>query len=90
MNEPHERPETEAGKPWLYRRGTINALFWGLAGLCAVLGLADLFYHRHAVFSFEEIPAIYGIFGFVAFVFIVFAGIGLRKLIMRDEDYYDS
>ncbi len=90
MSDSHERPEREAHKPWLYRRGTINGVFWGLLGLCLVLGLADLFYHRHTVFGFEAFPAIYGIFGFVSFVFIVFAGIGLRKLIMRDEDYYDG
>lgn len=51
--------------------------------------MADLVYHRHVVFDFESFPAVYGIYGFVSFVFIVFAGKGLRKLIMRDEDYYD-
>ena len=30
-----------------------------------------------------------GLFGFIAFIFIVFAGKALRKLVMRDEDYYD-
>ncbi len=90
MNQPHDKSIPEDRKPWLYRRATINGLFWGLLGVCVVLGLTDFFYHRHVVFAVEEFPAIYGIFGFVAFVFIVFAGIGLRKLIMRDEDYYDS
>ena len=90
MNEPHDRPETEPRKPWLYRRATINGVFWALLVACALLGLADFVYHRHTVFAFEAFPAIYGLFGFVAFVFIVFAGIGLRKLIMRDEDYYDG
>jgi len=89
MSESHERTDPAAHIPWLYRRGTINGLFWGLLVLCLALGATDLFYHRHTVFDFEAFPAIYGIFGFAAFVFIVFAGIGLRKLIARDEDYYD-
>lgn len=80
---------TPGDTPWLYRPRTIRRLFWTLAGICLVLGLADLVYHRHVVFDFESFPAVYGIYGFVSFVFIVFAGKGLRKLIMRDEDYYD-
>jgi len=88
-----ERPGTgpghDPGTPWLYRRRTLDRLFWALAGLCLLLAAGDLVYHRHVVFDFESFPAAYGIFGFVSFAFIVFAGKGLRKLIMRDEDYYD-
>ncbi len=90
MSTPRDERDRDGGQtPWLYRRRTINGLFWALAGLCLLLVLADFVYPRYGTFAFEEFPAAYGIFGFVAFVFIVFAGIGLRKLIMRDEDYYD-
>ncbi len=74
---------------WLYRRRSLNVIFWGLVLVCAALGLADLFYHRHTVFDFESFPAVYGIFGFVSFTGIVLSGWWLRKLVMRDEDYYD-
>ncbi len=74
---------------WLYRRRTVTGIFRGLILLCAALGLADLFYHRHTVFGFEEIPFAYAIFGFVCFFGIVLSGYPLRKLVMRDEDYYD-
>ena len=90
-----ERDDRQQGAPepagghWLYRRRTLNGLFWGLVLLSAGLGLADLFYRRHTVFGFEEIPAIYGIYGFVCFFGIVLSGWWLRKLVMRDEDYYD-
>ncbi|MFQ5773517.1 MAG: hypothetical protein ACE5GS_03270 [Kiloniellaceae bacterium] len=77
------------GRHWLYRPRTLSRLFRGLVLVCAALGLADLVYARHGVFSFEELPAGYGVYGFVCFVGIIFAGRGLRKLIMRDEDYYD-
>jgi uncharacterized membrane protein len=89
MSDSQHRPDRQSPKPWFYRRAVIDSIFWGLVGLCAVLGLADLVYHRHTLFSFEFFPGIYGIFGFISCVFIVFAGIGLRKLVMRDEDYYD-
>jgi len=32
-------------------------------------------------------PALYG---FAAFIMIVIVGIGLRKIVMRGEDYYDD
>lgn len=74
---------------WLLRRRTTERLFRALVGLCVLLGAADLFYHRHVVYSFEEVPVAYGLFGFVSFVFIIFAGRALRRVIMRDEDYYE-
>jgi hypothetical protein len=33
-------------------------------------------------------PGFYGAFGYVAFLMIVLAGTYLRKLVMREEDYY--
>ncbi len=48
-------------------------------GLAGVLGaLADHF------------PAFYALVGFVSFSFIVLAGQHLRKILMRDESYYDG
>ena len=35
------------------------------------------------------IPAFYAIFGFIAYCAIVWAAVGLRELISREEDYYD-
>lgn len=74
---------------WLETKRTGNRIFWGLILVCAALGLADLFYRRHTVFDFESFPAAYGIFGFVSFFGIVLSGWWLRRLVGRDEDYYD-
>ena len=63
---------------------------WGLAAVCFGLVAVDLFYHKHVHFGFEEWFGIYGFFGFLAFFFIVLAGKELRKVLMRDEDYYDE
>ncbi len=35
-----------------------------------------------------DFPASYAIYGFVACVILVLLGIVLRRLVMRDEDYY--
>ena len=78
------------GEPhWLDSKRTGKRVFWGLAALCAGLGLADFIYRRHVIFDFEEFPLAYAIFGFVCFFGIVLSGYPLRKLVMRDEDYYD-
>jgi hypothetical protein len=81
---------TPTDKPdWTQRKGTHRAIFWGLIVLCAALGAADLVIHRHGEFSFEEVPFAYAAFGFVAFFFIVLTGHPLRRLLARDEDFYD-
>ena len=47
--------------------------------------------HLHpAEFAIEEVFGFEAMFGFAAFVAVVFLGTGLRLIIMRDEDYYDS
>ena len=62
---------------------------WTFAALCLVLALADFAYHRHTHYSWEEWPGFYALFGFVAFALIVLSGRPLRRLLARDEDYYD-
>lgn len=74
---------------WIFRRRTIDGAFWGLCLLSAGLGLANVVFQWRAIIAFEAFPAAYGLFGFISLAGIVFAGIGLRKVIMRDEDYYD-
>lgn len=80
MTTPHERS-------WVERNARL--IFWALVGICVVLLGAELFYEKHAYFEVDGLPGFYAGFGFIAFVFIVYAGKGLRRLIMRDEDYYD-
>jgi hypothetical protein len=38
----------------------------------------------------EHLWGFYGIFGAVGIIVLVQAAKGLRKLVMRDEDYYES
>ena len=83
-----EEPGPDKGH-WLYRRRSLNVIFWGLILVCTALALADLFYQRKTAFDFESFPAAYGIFGFVSFFGIVLSGWWLHKLVSRAEDYYD-
>lgn len=55
-----------------------------------VLIIVDLFSLKHPVFKWEEWPAFYAVYGFVAFCTIVLAAkFILRKIVKREEDYYD-
>ena len=80
MTSPHDRS-------WVERN--VHLIFLALAAICLALLGAELLYEHHAYFEVDGLPGFYAIFGFVSFVFIVFAGKWLRRLIMRDEDYYD-
>jgi hypothetical protein len=66
-------------------------LLYVICGLLVAIGIGyqlttDAFEHAHH--GFETWPGFYGVFGFAAFVFIVYGGILLRRLVRRDEDYY--
>ena len=57
--------------------------------ICILLVVADFIVHRHIYVSFEEIPAFYALYGFVACVVLVVIAKEMRKVLMRKEDYYD-
>ena len=46
--------------------------------------------HAHHAFAIEGIPLFYPAYGFVACVLLVLVAKQLRRILMRDEDYYDS
>jgi hypothetical protein len=77
-------------KHWLDEPRNVTRLVWTLASVCVALVIGDLAYHKHVHFGFEAWFGFYGFFGFAAFFFIVIAGKHLRKILMRDEDYYDE
>ncbi|MFQ3251404.1 MAG: hypothetical protein ACI9O6_003251 [Glaciecola sp.] len=58
--------------------------------ICVLLVVADFIVHRHIYVSFEEIPTFYALYGFVACVVLVVIAKEMRKLVMRDENYYDE
>ena len=73
---------------WADDARKVEKVVIGLAIFCAVTFVIDLFYHRHAYFSFERSRGFYPIAGFFAFTVIVLAAGQLRRLIKRPENYY--
>ncbi len=59
-------------------------------GICAFLVVIDFFIHRHIETAAEKLPAFYAIYGFVACVVLVLIANQMRKLLIRDEHYYEN
>ena len=75
---------------WLDDPAHVTWIVRGLYAACALLVVAGLFLVDHTHFSWETWPGFYGVYGFLAFTFAVLAGKQLRKVLMRDEGYYDE
>ena len=76
-------------KYWLDNPRNVKTIVYSLYAVCALLMGADLLYHKHTHFDFENWFGFFGFFGFIACVCLVVAAKGLRKLLKREEDYYD-
>lgn len=91
MNRPEHPPANPADKRyWLDDPGNVNKLVYALYIICALLFAADFFYEKHGHFSFEQWLGFYGWFGFLSYVGLIHVAKGLRRLVKRDEDYYDD
>lgn len=70
--------------------------FRALIAACVVLLLVDLVnlalhvFHHHGKFRVEDIPNFYGFFGLIACLALALLSVGLRKVLMRDEGFYDD
>ena len=60
----------------------------GLLIICALLLGLDAVIHRHIYHPLEGIFGFYALYGFVACVVLVVLAKQMRKVLMRDEDYY--
>ncbi len=64
-----------------------------LYAICAAVFLLDIvnlvIELRHAHHPWEKLPGFHAIYGFVACVLLVLIAKQLRKVLMRDEDFYD-
>ena len=82
-------PEGEKER-FLDRQENVDRLLWGTTVVGVLLILADFVYHKHVYHDWENLWGFYGIFGAVSIIVLVQLAKGLRKLVMRDEDYYES
>lgn len=73
---------------WTEARGIGAILFWSFTSLSLVLVAVDLLVDRYEKISFANSVGFYGIWGFLAFTFVVLMGWPLGQLLRRDENYY--
>lgn len=83
------KPDGE-NERFLDRQENVDRLLRGFTVLGLIVLAVDLFFHRHVYHPWEHLWGFYGIFGAVGIIVLVQAAKGLRKLVMRDEDYYES
>lgn len=94
MSPPEDYREPE--KYALDRPAVVRRIYHALIGVCVLLGLTDVanlvfhLFHHHAVFAIEDVPNFYGFYGLIGCIFLVLTARELRKVLMRDEDYYDN
>jgi len=70
------------------KKKNIRRVLYVFYTLCALLLIADLVIHRHVAHSWENLFGFYAVFGFIACVVLVLVAKQMRKVLMRDEDYY--
>ena len=74
----------------VYRAVWIGCIVLLVAGEAALVAARANPHGEHHGFGFESWPGFYSFFGFVACFALVLAAKQLRKLLMRDEDYYEA
>jgi len=73
---------------WAESMPSVERVIFYLSCLCVVLFILDFIVHRHSYAPGEGIPGFYAVVGFVAFTLIVLGAKQLRRLILRNEQYY--
>lgn len=63
---------------------------WTLFGVCLLLLLLDFFIPKHGEFYWEKAPNFFAGYGFISCVSLIFIARLLRKILKRDEGYYDQ
>ncbi len=78
------------GQGFFYRPEVIQWILRIFYTLCVLLVVVDFFIHRHIETAIEKVPAFYAIYGFIACVVLVLIANQMRKVLMRDENYYQQ
>ena len=80
---------TDKRKHWLDTPRNVTLLIRLLLAVCLLTLLADFLYAKHVEYVWEGWFGFHAWFGFASFFLLVLTGKPLRKLLRRDEDYYD-
>ena len=76
-------------KRWLDDPDKVQTLYRGLWVLAVLFLVGDFLYSKHVHYAVENSFGFFGFFGFICYVLIVISATRLRKILQRDEDYYD-
>jgi len=82
--------EPKPAEGFFYQPNIIRWILRILYGICILLVIADFVVHRHSITAMEKVPVLYGLYAFIACAIFVFVASQLRKVLMRNEDYYTS
>lgn len=88
-----DHPETKSpdGKQHMFDNPkNVKRVIHILYALCFISVIAEFFVHRHIDHPWEALFGFYALYGCIACVVLVLVATELRKLIMRDENYYDD
>lgn len=82
-------PEQERQHIWDDPRN-VNRFVNGFYVCCIILVLLDFVIHRHISHPWERLWAFHALYGFGACWILVVIAKQIRRVLMRDEDYYDG
>jgi len=80
---------SENPQGWFDRPQNVKRLVALLACACALTLVLNVVLHPHGHLEYEDWFGFHAVFGFLAYLFIVGGAVQLRKLVKREEDYYD-
>lgn len=84
-------PTSSENSRWLDYPQNARKLFIALILIDLILVVVGELIHKHGHFDAEiSVPAFYAIFGFIAYCTIIAGAILFRKVVKREEDYYDE
>lgn len=72
------------------RPETLRRILFSLYVICGLLFGLDFIIHRHTEHPLEGLYGFYPIYGFIGCVVLVIVASWMRKVIMRDENYYQQ
>ena len=76
---------------WLDRKENVTKIVRTLYVVCALVLLADIFARNKFENDIEALFGFYGIYGFIGSVLLVLGAKEiLRRIVKRDEGYYDD
>lgn len=74
---------------FLDKPGNVERLLRVFYVICGLLFAADFVVHRHISHDWEQLPAFYALYGFIACVLLVLIAKLIRRVLMRKENFYD-